>query len=169
MKKFFNIILFILIGLFIIFVIYFIYLQLKLIWSESGGFPIVSPIQNSSFDEGVNSIPKDIEINNPALNGLDRTLENIRQASLDNNISLINQFYSAPTLAYYAASGGGRIIKTYLKDVKFSNIRKISAGKVLVTISQVEMSGHSESQTIVFVREKDGWKMGVVETKEYFK
>ena len=173
MKKTFKIVLFILIGLFIIFVIYFLYYQTKLIWSGSGVFPFVKNaptapiISNSNYQS--NSIPQKITIDDPSLNGLDRTFENIRHASLDNNISLLNQFYSEKTIVSFASSGGGRIIKTFLKDVLFSNLRKIKSSQVLVTVSQVEMSGHTENQDVIFIRESSGWKMGVVETKEYFK
>lgn len=167
-KKFFMVVLFIIIAIFIIFVIFFLYNRAKMIGEGRSVFvpnqvsPTV-PVNNVS-----NYVNEKIIIDDPDLNGLDGTFEKIRQATLDNNISLLNKYYSVKTIASFSSSGGGRIIKTHLKDVMFNNIRKVSSTKVLVTISQVEMSGHTEDQDIIFVRESNGWKMGVVETKEYF-
>lgn len=171
MKNFFKTVLFILIGVFIIFVIYFIYQQFRLIQSGSGVFPFTNPIPQTSKTNNnsvLNSGVQNVVINDQNLNGLDRALKNIRQASLDNNIYLLNQYYSAKTQASFGASGAGRIIKTFLKDVQFSNLKKINNNEVLVTVSQIEMSDHTESQDVIFVKESNGWKMGVVETKAYF-
>ena len=167
-KNIFIILLFILIAAVVIFVGFLLYSQVRMIMDGKSIFGLdrstqVAPAKNIS-----NYSPEKIIINDSDLNGLDGAFENIRQASLDNNISLLNKYYSEETLRYFASSAGGRIIKTFLKDVIFSNIRKISSGKLLVTVSQVEMSGHTENQDIIFVREKNGWKMGVAETKVYF-
>lgn len=157
----------------VVFVVFFLFHQIEAIRNGDSisifaptSFSSVTPL--SSTNNISNTVVKKISIDDPDLNGLNSTLETIRQAILDNNVSFLNKYYSQPTLAAYASSGGGRIIKTYLRDVTFSNIRKLSSTKVFVTITQVEMSGHSDSQDVLFVREPDGWKMGVVETKSYF-
>ncbi len=108
-----------------------------------------------------------VGLDDPDLNGLESVLFQIRQASLDNNLFLLEKYYSEPTRAYYVSFGGGRTVRQ-LKDMIFTNIRKINSGKLLIYVTSVEMSDHTETKDTIFVREQNGWKMGIVETEKYF-
>jgi hypothetical protein len=108
------------------------------------------------------------DLKDPDLNGLDTTFAQIRQANLDNNLFLFEQYWSEPTRAKYVESNQGKVLKA-VKEMTFSNIRKISSLKVLVSVTTKELSGHTESKDMLFVREARGWRLGIVETEQYFK
>ncbi len=140
---------------------------------ESGGIKsIFAGLFGDKKTTPVKQSPKVVKLtttnlNDKDLNGLDMSFSNIKQAYVDGNIFLLEKHYSEKTRADFVATGGGKTIRT-VKNVTFSNIRKFSATKVLVSMTYVEMSGFSEKEEMIFIRETNGWKMGISETKTYF-
>src|SRR3989344_3934083 len=107
-KKIFSVILAIVVISFVVFVVFFIYKQIKMAASGQSislfgsSLPSVSPVSPTNNDIS-HTVTKNITIDDPDLNGLNSTLENIRQAILDNNIFLLNKYYSQPTLSAFAS------------------------------------------------------------------
>lgn len=90
-----------------------------------------------------------------------KTFEKIREANSKKDATLEKQYLSKQTLTTLAVSPSWKPI--WYKDFEFVSAVK-EGENVVMKINSVKDSGASSTADTVFVKETDGWKLGIAET-----
>ena len=124
------------------------------------------PVSSQIDSQINNSVAPVTEVNNDD-SLMRKSFEKIREASIKGDISLMSEYSSSKTLELFTAFGGVKVTK--IKDMTLDAFKKINENTVLLTITKINLNDRKESEDIIFVKENEVWKIGLVETMEYLK
>jgi hypothetical protein len=100
-------------------------------------------------------------VEDPDIVAAKEAFEKIREANSKKDLALEKQYLSKKTLATVASSTKWQPV--WYKDFEFVNAVKESDA-VVMSITSLKENGATSTTETVFVKEADGWKLGIAET-----